>query len=72
MKTDKSQVQGNRQGGGDQTGKRNRTQGLMPRGNRKDEQLQRGAEQSRDAKGSAHAAASRAVVPQPESTLDVQ
>lgn len=47
----KTQVQGNRQGGGDQRGKSNRPRAGIPDPQRSDEEIREVAEQSRDARG---------------------
>ena len=64
-KAEKTQVQGNRQGGGDQRGKSNRPAGGIPPDTRTSEKTQRLAEESRDPKGAAHSATLVAVAKEP-------
>jgi hypothetical protein len=64
-KQDKSQVKGNRQGGGDQTGKGNRPQGYIPPLDPTDEALKRRAQEARDPKGRAFSATLNAALNEP-------
>jgi|GEM_PF-6393157 len=61
----KTQVQGNRQGGGDQRGKSNRPGGGIPATANMTEKAGRMARDSRDPKGSAHSATLVAVAREP-------
>jgi hypothetical protein len=62
-KNERQNVQGNRQGGGDQTGKRNRPAGFIPPADEEQAALADQARQARDPKGRAHSSTLSAAGP---------